>query len=104
MNIPGSTLIIDNLSFDIQTSYDQQTNDSEEMLVYPNPASEEFFIQFPVDKKYEVVIMNSCGTLMEKRNCSSAKEKFDVDNYAPGLYFINAFWEGEISSRKLIIR
>ena len=104
MNIPGSTLIIDNLSFDIQTSYDQQTNDNEEILVYPNPASKEFFIQFPVGKRYEVAIMNSCGTIMENRSCSSAKEKFDVDSYPSGLYFVSCISEGKIYSKKLVIK
>ncbi len=105
MGVSGSTIIIDNLSFDIQTSTDNPVKQDKDVMLYPNPASKEFFIEFPVDRKYEIVIINSTGQIVEKRNSvSGGKENFDITGFKPGLYFVNSVSNGEIWSGKLIIK
>ena len=104
MGVSGSTLIIDNLSFDIQTSTDKPSKSEKDVLLYPNPASKEFFIEFPVGRNYEIVVMNTSGQIVEKRNSVSGKEKFNIDGIIPGLYFVNSFSNGQTFSKKLIIK
>ncbi len=104
MGFAGSTLIIDNLSFDIQTSTSDPVKQEKDVLIYPNPASKEFFIEFPVDRNYETIIISSSGSLIEKRNSATGKEKFNIEGITPGLYFVNSYSNGKTWSRKLIIK
>ena len=104
MGVAGSTLIIDNLSFDVQTSADDPVKQEKDVLLYPNPASKKFFIEFPVDRNYKIVIISSSGSLIEKRNSATGKEKFNIEGITPGLYFVNSYSNGKTWSRKLIIK
>ncbi len=102
--IPGSTLIIDNLSFDVQTSADEPVDPQNNILLYPNPATNEFHIMFPVNKNYKIVIMNPAGKIIEKRNSDSCKETFDTKGFTKGLYFISLFSDVKKITKTLVIK
>ena len=104
VNVQGSTLLIDNLTFDIQTATNERITVDKEVMIYPNPATNEFFIKFPVNQKYDFVILNASGNVVEKRNSASGRQKFNIDGLVPGLYFLYIFSDGQYYSQKLIVK
>ena len=65
--------------------------DSEEVILFPNPAKEEINIPVPVAQTtYQVQIVDMQGRIMEAGSANSLNGiiQIDVRSYAPGLYYV----------------
>jgi hypothetical protein len=75
--------------------------------IYPNPASSEVNIDFltPLKEQANLDIFNSGGKLMGRFifQKGSARNKFDVSGYPPGLYLLNFSGKGVHFTKKLSV-
>ena len=64
------------------------------LLIYPNPVSENFNVQFNTNIKTEITILifNSLGNIILKKEINSYTGKVDenikFDEFLPGIYFL----------------
>jgi endonuclease/exonuclease/phosphatase family metal-dependent hydrolase len=58
------------------------------LLVYPNPASDQLFIQ--LDEAIDVTIMDMTGKIIQQESLQSGNNSIDVSPLAPGLYFVKS--------------
>jgi hypothetical protein len=78
-----------------------------EVIVYPNPASELIVIEFDVEGDYQIVLNNSSGQIVSLNNNVSNYLEIEISDLAKGLYFIsirdnqNTFTQEE---RKVLIK
>jgi hypothetical protein len=77
----------------------QQLNSDENILVYPNPATDYIYFKSDNSNDYTFELLNSKGELIKKGSLKS--EPLDVSAVAEGIYGIRIFNEKE-SIRKLI--
>ena len=59
-----------------------------EVIVYPNPASELIVIEFDVEGDYQVILNNSSGQIVSLNNNVSNYLEIDISDFTKGLYFI----------------
>ncbi|OFX23212.1 MAG: hypothetical protein A2033_13915 [Bacteroidetes bacterium GWA2_31_9] len=73
------------------------------LLIFPNPVSDNFNVQFNTNIKSEIsiIIFNSLGNIVLEENINSYSGKVDqslkFEDYLPGIYFL------QIKSGKFII-
>lgn len=75
-----------------------------EFFVFPNPATTEINIQTSVPKKYEYVIYNSIGQLVNKGIVSSNEETISVFNIGNGVYNIELRNGNAVQLKTFLIR
>ena len=80
---------------------------SQSFIIYPNPASNEVFLNLP-NKGFNglVTISNNLGQVLEK-NEPSEKEALivlDVSGYSRGIYFITIRSGSEMTTKKLVLQ
>jgi hypothetical protein len=74
------------------------------MIVYPNPAQNEIFVNFETEESREIALHNINGGILQTLKTRSKQVKFDVSNYKAGLYFITVSDGTKISSQKIVVR
>ncbi|MFH2144230.1 MAG: YCF48-related protein [Bacteroidota bacterium] len=73
-----------------------------EVKIYPNPATSYFSIDFPLNEKYNIEVINSLGDVVFKDE--SIKNTFDCSNLSNGFYVIKLTDKGgRIYLNKLIV-
>ena len=74
--------------------------------VYPNPASDEFSIQFKDGKIKSgyVLIYNSLGELLKRQSVSGNNNKISISDIASGLYFVQLISEGNGKFTKVLLK
>lgn len=65
-------------------------NTSADMLIYPNPASDEIEIYLSANSSFSITITNISGQQVFNEKISDDRLSVDVKKYPPGLYFIEA--------------
>jgi hypothetical protein len=78
-----------------------EANTSETAVIYPNPSSEDFILQFNGTGQVQIMIYDHTGRLVENKNTTSSQFVFGKE-YAPGMYFISCLNEGEQKTYKVI--
>jgi endonuclease/exonuclease/phosphatase family metal-dependent hydrolase len=58
------------------------------LLVYPNPASDQLFIQ--PDEAVDVAIVDMTGKIIQYQTLQSGNNSINVSSLAPGLYFVKS--------------
>jgi hypothetical protein len=81
---------------------------SQFLLVYPNPSSSEFQIEFQLPEAgfTELEVRNTLGALVWKKTTGVTQiiqEKFSAKELSNGVYFLTVFVEGKSYQRKLIV-
>ena len=74
---------------------------------YPNPAADNFFINFQGNEGmiFNLVIYNLVGEEVLKRNISNGTNKISIDDLNNGVYFYSIVTNNEIlETKKLIVR
>lgn len=74
---------------------------------YPNPASDDFFINFNGNDgvNFNLVVYNLVGEEVLKRNLINGTNKINVENLNSGVYFYSIVTSGEIiETKKLVVR
>ncbi len=87
---------------DFYTSNDKM-NSSLPVKVYPNPASDQLFVDLPFEASWDFELFNLKGELMFKEKISSKKYTFDLHDYHNGLYYYIIRNEEYNSSGKLSV-
>jgi len=76
--------------------------------VYPNPASESFFVDLPANsKEWEVSIISLLGQVMDVKTMSSTESRveFNSSNYNAGIYLVNMkSADGKTAVKKVVVQ
>lgn len=87
-NKQGSTLMVDDLEFSIQTSTLTHSTPSSKLNVYPNPASNFINIETPFDANYTVQIFNLSGIKVKEMISGFVCCRIDIGNLPLGTYVL----------------
>jgi len=63
-----------------------QDFEKQKVVIYPNPASS--FINIDLEADNHVEIFNSYGSLVQRQDVKSGKNRVDLKGYATGLYVV----------------
>lgn len=92
-----------NFTVDYPLSYDDLV-ESNEVKLYPNPATDQFSIEAPGIEGAEVNVRNAIGQVINlPRNISSGKLVFNTSSVSKGIYFVNITRNGKSSSHKVVV-
>lgn len=76
-----------------------------EMVVYPNPNSGEFTIEFRnFDDEIKVMLFNSIGQMVYNEQTTKKQIQMSVPNLKSGMYFIKAVNKDKQFNQKIIVR
>jgi hypothetical protein len=79
-------------------------NKVSEITVYPNPATDQIKITFPVSGKYELALINSNGQVMYSPvSITGNSTVLNVSGLKAGFYFIHITYDGKNETRKIFI-
>jgi len=73
-----------------------------EMNVYPNPAVDHATVRWTGEAS-EVVVMNAAGQIVAKAQVEETNE-YEINNLTTGMYVVNVITDGEVLTKKLIVR
>lgn len=74
------------------------------LIIYPNPGSGVLFIETSLESG-ELELLNSMGQLVYKEMLATGKNKIDLSDFTPGIYFVSLSVNNNFISRtKLIIK
>ncbi|MFH1049482.1 MAG: S8/S53 family peptidase [bacterium] len=81
-----------------------ETNNNFEVTLYPNPASDYFFISSNSDYKInEVLITDILGNAVWSEHNYEQFERINTENLTQNIYFVKLITDKKVISRKLII-
>jgi hypothetical protein len=87
--VVGNYLYIDDLHFCAPAAVEAAVANPDDIIVYPNPASDELHVLGAPDGAF-VRIVNNVGQVVYTRSLTPS---IDVTNFIPGLYFISVVGE-----------
>ena len=73
-----------------------------EMNVYPNPAVDHATVRW-TGLASELVVMNAAGQIVSKAQVEDMHE-YEINNLTTGMYVVNVITDGEVLTKKLIVR
>ena len=80
--------------------------DSNDFMLYPNPASSFVNIEFVYQPEPEtyIEIIDASGRILDKHLVQSAQNRIDINEFMPGIYYIKSVNMQNSMVKKLIIR
>jgi len=69
-------------------------------IVYPNPATDVFFIELKATSK--VTVTNSLGQIIIEQSMNAGKQSISLQNYAKGIYFVSVLQNEKTQTIKLV--
>jgi len=102
-----SLVYYENLKFDVSGTTGTFAISPDEILVYPNPASDRIFLTVPGDETaYDLRIYSVTGQLIQQERLLPPVERTPVylDGMSPGLYLIQISDGPDRFTKKLVIR
>jgi hypothetical protein len=72
----------------------------EELLIYPNPASEEVFVQSKVNGQLELLDLN--GRVLQSMELNEGKQEIKLSEYSAGIYLIKISSGSGVFTKRLI--
>jgi hypothetical protein len=90
---------------DLELTYATASMHNPDRLIsklYPNPALDNFTLEFSDSESKEIIITNLSGQAIWKRTINHSSLNLDLDGWQSGIYFIQCISEDEISVNKLI--
>ena len=76
---------------------------TDEVFIYPNPASQYFTLQF-IGAKCDIQIFNIEGKLVKGCSLTHANEKIDINHLNPGIYFVKLHDKEGYKSGRILVR
>jgi hypothetical protein len=99
---------INTLYFVIEFPDESSNNDRllpEQVMIYPNPASDYLFIDIPQDQSdHELVLWNILGKRIQKNTCGPGKNKISLEKIPHGIYFLHLQSAGKTQTKRLLIQ
>ncbi|MDX9932844.1 MAG: T9SS type A sorting domain-containing protein, partial [Bacteroidales bacterium] len=90
------------VALNVLPAYLSVSEPNENIRVYPNPATDNVFIEFPGQSDCTIKLLSLDGRIILKKNTSSGNTiQMDVSGVKPGMYFIKT--EGDIGSYRSIM-
>lgn len=92
-------------NIDICSSVSEIT-DGFDVTVFPNPASEEFTIQFPklnTTQSAELTIINAMGQLVSKTTISDKNYTVNSSAWAKGIYLVHISFDHQTVTKRMVI-
>lgn len=83
----------------LMTTYGQLTEEEKSIVVYPNPAGEEIFIQTPCTAELEIFDIQ--GRIIFAKTLNERNNSTDVSDLKKGVYMLKIRTEGNIVIRKM---
>ncbi|MBL4664130.1 MAG: S8 family serine peptidase [Flavobacteriaceae bacterium] len=76
------------------------------VILYPNPASNEFTINLgsSITSEVEITVTNSLGQTIQKLSTSATQTRVNVSNYHTGIYFVSIKTDTQATTKKLLIK
>jgi len=74
-----------------------------QFLVYPNPATDHFYVEGP-ERGYEIELHNQSGQLLKKVQAKSSKISINTTGYSKGVYILTLLVNGQIIETKKIVK
>lgn len=93
LEVEGSSLSVD----------DNISSLKDLIKVYPNPFTNEFFVNSSSEKKLQYKIYNINGSILQEGNMNGQNQRFTLQDLSSGVYFI-ALYEGKNRSITKLIR
>ncbi len=88
----------------VLSSVTENNPENDAMKIFPNPASQSFFVQFSGSENHTLEIKDLQGRSVVVRKDVFGKSEIDLRNLSEGIYFIHALSEsGKDLNRKLVI-
>lgn len=76
--------------------------EKQQVLVYPNPTSDEFVITLHEESVYETIkVINTVGQLYTTQKVTGVENKVNMSKAAPGIYFVILQGNGQHSVQKI---
>jgi len=77
-------------------------NERLDLIIYPNPTSENIYIRSNNSFDYE--LFNMLGQRIKSGNLLEGNNEIYLKNYSEGIYFINFSWENKKYTKKIVIK
>ena len=77
-------------------------NERLDLIIYPNPTSENIYIRSNNSFDYE--LFNMLGQRIKSGNLLEGNNEINLKNYSEGIYFINFSWENKKYTKKIVIK
>ena len=92
----------------VNPSFPVPVADDEKTFVYPNPTTGEIFVRLPraENGRVEILIVSSNGMVLEKmtKRPGGQTERFDLNKYGIGIYFVKVFKADEVEVFKVVFQ
>jgi hypothetical protein len=93
----GTKLYIDEISLEYYPLAVQTLNETQNILVYPNPVSEYLIIESHASlNDSKINIFSTNGSLLKTKKIESDKERINISDLPEGLYFYEIFQPGSV--------
>ena len=89
--------------YDCSVSSIEESEDYSNILLYPNPTTEELNLLFNSEKNRTIQIFSSNGSLVAKHNIVTTDHTIDVSTLSRGIYFITISDDEYTINKKFII-
>jgi Secretion system C-terminal sorting domain/FG-GAP-like repeat len=101
-NAGGVTLY----KWDSSTGIASPDDDSNNFLIYPNPATNELFVKFnsPLNVEREIAIFDITGRLVDTKSTFLNVVHFEFNNLSSGVYHCRVIEGNHVSSTKFIVQ
>jgi len=102
----GTTLELDGsdiLHLKVNTGINSQLSIDDNVIIYPNPASDKLFIETEIEVS-SISICNELGQIVITQDMNNTSE-IAVSNLQPGVYVLNAYGnEGELVGKFKVVK
>jgi hypothetical protein len=75
-----------------------------DVIIYPNPASRQVFINVSNNGDAKIELMNQLGKSLLTTKTNAPTTRIDISSFASGIYFIKVTCNNFVITQKLIIR
>jgi hypothetical protein len=70
----------------------------------PNPATDYFMVDWSRGSKMQLRVFNANGQMVLSQTVNRGATRVLVDEWTPGIYFVEATADGKSSVKKLLVR
>lgn len=94
----------DHSDFDDMMTDRKINTSSDEMMVYPNPSTGKFNVNFDSPQQGRIEVMDAKGTVIVSTEVNSNLVELDLSGYSKGLYILKFHNSNEVMTKRVVIR
>ncbi len=104
----GNPILIDNITVNMAVGTNENSINSDDIRIFPNPANGSFTVAVPNEEKYnKLVVTNQLGQSVYSNIISKNNNKVvinEASEWQSGVYFVKLTGDSAIATKKLIIK